>query len=260
MKNKGYVLLILLLSAGSIPTLKAQTTTTNTDSVSTPAKREADKEDFKDDWADLRHYEAANKALPAPLAGENRVVFLGSSIFENWSRLEPTFWQNKNYINRGISGQISPQLLLRFRQDVIELKPKLVIILAGSNDISGSTGHVTNARIMNNIRAMAELATANKIRVIVCAYLPVYDYPWRKGIEPSGKIISLNEEIKKFVAVNKLTLLDYFTPLVDERNGQKESLSLDGVHPNEAGYTVMAPVTEKAIRAALKQPLPAAIR
>jgi lysophospholipase L1-like esterase len=197
--------------------------------------------------------------LLSPGAGEKRVVFLGSSIFENWSKLEPSFWQNKLFVNRGISGQISPQLLVRFKQDVLNLKPAVVIILAGSNDISGATGHVTNERILHNIGAMTELATANRIRVIVCAYLPVYDYPWRKGIEPANKIISLNEEIKKFVARNKLTLLDYFTPFADDKNGQKEALSLDGVHPNQAGYKVMAPVTETAIREALKKPIPASI-
>lgn len=225
-----------------------------------PLPDTAAREDFADDWANLRHYEAANKTLAAPVAGKNRVVFLGSSIFENWTKLEPAFWQNKLYVNRGISGQISPQLLLRFKQDVMALKPSVVIILAGSNDISGSTGHVTNERILNNIGAMAELATANKIRVIVCAYLPIFEYPWRKGIEPAGKIISLNKEIKKFVTTNKLTLLDYFTPLADERNGQKESLTLDGVHPNAEGYKVMAPITEKAILEALKRPIPTSIR
>ncbi|RYG27565.1 MAG: acylhydrolase [Chitinophagaceae bacterium] len=220
----------------------------------------AQKEDFRDDWADLRHYESVNKTLAVPASGEKRVVFLGSSIFENWSMLEPSFWKNKSYVNRGISGQISPQLLVRFKQDVINLKPAVVIILAGSNDISGSTGHVTNERILNNIGAMAELATANRIRVIVCAYLPVFDYPWRKGIEPARKIIALNKEIKKFVERNRLTLLDYFTPFADERNGQQQALSLDGVHPNQAGYKAMAPVTEKAIRSALQKPLPTSIR
>ncbi|MEN0057081.1 MAG: GDSL-type esterase/lipase family protein, partial [Mucilaginibacter sp.] len=154
--------------------------------------------------------------------------------------------------DRGISGQLSPQLLIRFRQDVIDLKPKAVIILAGSNDIAGNTGHVTNERIMDNIKSMVELAKLHQIKVILCAYLPVFDYPWRKGIEPAPKIIALNKLITAYAAANKLILLDYFTPLVDERNGQKAELTTDGVHPNVAGYKVMAKVTEEAIRKALK--------
>jgi lysophospholipase L1-like esterase len=143
-------------------------------------------------------------------------------------------------------------LLIRFRQDVIDLKPKAVIILAGSNDIAGSTGHVTNASIMNNIKSMAELATVNHIKVILCAYLPVYDYPWRKGLKPAEKIISLNKDIKAYALKQGFVLLDYFSPLVDERNGQKAELTTDGVHPNAAGYAIMAKVTEAAIAKALR--------
>lgn len=209
-------------------------------------------EDFSDDWADLRHYEAENKTLSFPAPGEKRVVFLGSSIFELWKKLMPEYFNNKLYIDRGISGQISPQLQLRFRQDVINLNPAAVIILAGSNDIAGTRGHVTNERIMDNIRSMVELAQLNHIKVILCAYLPVYDYPWRKGLEPANKIISLNKEIKDFAAANNLTLLDYFTPFADSRNGQKAELTTDGVHPNLAGYKIMADITDKAIKKALK--------
>lgn len=210
------------------------------------------KEDFRDDWADLRHYQSRNEILGAPKAGDKRVIFLGSSIFERWSDLMPEFFTNKNYINRGISGQISPQLLIRFRQDVIDLKPKAVIILAGSNDIAGSTGHVSNATIMNNIKSMSELARLNGIRVILCAYLPVYDYPWRKGLQPAEKIVSLNREIQAYAKKEGIVLLDYFNPLVDERKGQKGELTLDGVHPNAAGYKIMAKVTEEAIAKALQ--------
>lgn len=211
-----------------------------------------EKEDFRDDWADLRHYQEKNKQLPPPGKDEKRVVFLGSSIFELWNDRMPEFWNNKNYINRGISGQISPQLLIRFRQDVIDLKPKAVIILAGSNDLSGSTGHVTNASIMNNVKSMVELAKAHNIKVILCDYVPIYEYPWRKGIAAAPLIISLNKEIDKYAKENNLTVLDYFTPLKDERNGQKPDQTVDGVHPNKAGYEIMAKVTEEAIRKALK--------
>ena len=210
------------------------------------------KEDFKDDWAALHHYREANKALPLPAKGEKRVVFLGSSIFERWTDLAPAFFNNRNYINRGISGQISPQLLIRFRQDVIDLHPAAVIILAGSNDIAGNTGHVTNEVIMDNIKSMTELAKLHGIKVIICAYLPVFDYPWRRGMQPAGKIIALNQAIKEYAKMNGLVLLDYFTPLADDRNGQKKELTLDGVHPNAAGYQVMAAVTEAAIAKALR--------
>ena len=211
-----------------------------------------EKEDFKDDWANLSHYQQENKTLGEPKKGEKRVVFLGSSIFEFWKAKVPEFFAGRPYLDRGISGQIAPQLLIRFRQDVIDLKPKAVIILAGSNDIASNTGHVTNERIMDNIKSMVELAKAHNIKVILCAYLPVFEYPWRKGIEPAGKIIALNNLIKAYVAQNNLILLDYFTPLVDERNGQKAELTTDGVHPNVAGYKVMAGVTEAAIVKALK--------
>ncbi|RFZ93040.1 acylhydrolase [Mucilaginibacter conchicola] len=221
--------------------------------VSATAFAQQQPEDFKDDWADLRHYEAENKALPALAAGEKRVVFLGSSIFEFWKQKVPQYFaEHKGYLDRGISGQISPQLLVRFRQDVVALKAKAVIILAGSNDIAGTTGHVTTARIMDNIKSMVQLAKANNIKVILCEYLPVYEYPWRKGFAAADRIIELNKAIKAYATEQNLTILDYFSPLADERNGQKAELTTDGVHPNVAGYAVMAKVTDEAIAKALK--------
>lgn len=210
------------------------------------------KEDFKDDWAALSHYKAENKQLGDPKPGEKRVIFLGSSIFEFWKAKVPDFFKDRPYFDRGIAGQISPQLLIRFRQDVIDLKPKAVIILAGSNDIAANTGHVNNETIMDNIRSMAELAKLHGIKVILCEYLPVFEYPWRKGIKPADKIISLNKEIKAYAGANNFILLDYFSPLVDEHNGQKAELTTDGVHPNVSGYKIMATVTEAAIAKALK--------
>ncbi len=209
------------------------------------------KEDYQDDWANLHHYATKNAELPVPARPEKRVIFLGSSIFERWPVLIPEFFDNKNYVNRGISGQISPQLLIRFRQDVISLKPKAVIILAGSNDIAGNRGHVTMETIMDNIKSMAELGRRNHIKVILCDYLPVFDYPWGKGIEPAEKIIALNKQIEIYAKKKHLVLLDYFTPLADNRNGQKAELTLDGVHPNVAGYRIMAEATEAAIKKAL---------
>ncbi len=209
------------------------------------------KEDFSDDWAALSHYKKENQQLGAVQPGEKRVVFLGSSIFERWKILVPAFFSKRSYLNRGISGQLSPQLLLRFRQDVIDLQPKAVIILAGSNDIAANTGHVTEQTIMDNIASMTELALLHHIKVILCAYLPIYDYPWRKGLQPANKIISLNNRIRTYAADKGVFLLDYFTPLADERNGQQAALTIDGVHPNVAGYQIMATVTEAAIKKAL---------
>lgn len=222
-----------------------------TDTLKQNPASNAIKEDYIDDWAYLHHYAAKNKELAAPKRRDKRVIFLGSSIFERWTALMPEFFANKNYINRGISGQISPQLLIRFRQDVIDLQPKAVIILAGSNDISGNTGHVTTETILDNIKSMCELAKKHHIKVILCAYLPVYDYPWRKGLEPAEKIIALNKQIEIYAKQKHLVLLDYYTPFVDERKGQKAELTLDGVHPNSAGYHIMAEVTEAAIAKAL---------
>jgi lysophospholipase L1-like esterase len=239
-----YLLPLLLLST---PIIAQQT-------ADTASKAPIVKEDFRDDWADLHHYEAENKTLSPASPNDKRVVFLGSSIFEYWKTRMPEYFEvHKNYIDRGIGGQISPQLLIRFRQDVIGLKAKAVIILAGSNDIAGTTGHVTNERILDNIKSMVELAHANHIKVILCAYLPVLDYPWRKGLQPANRIIALNKLITEYAAQNKLTLLDYFTPLADDRNGQRAELTIDGVHPNREGYKIMAKVTDEAIAKALNR-------
>lgn len=210
------------------------------------------KEDFKDDWANLSKYQKENAALGGPGVDEKRVVFLGSSIFEFWKQKDPAYFAGKPYIDRGIAGQISPQLLLRFRADVIDIKAKAVIILAGSNDIAANTGHITNERIMDNIKSMVELAQANKIKVILCAYLPIIDYPWRKGLEPADKVIALNKLIKAYAAQEHLVLLDYFSPFVNEVNGQKAELTVDGVHPNLKGYKIMEVITDAAIAKALK--------
>lgn len=215
-------------------------------------KKEAKKkEDFSDDWAALSKYKKENAALPAPAEGEKRVVFIGSSIFEFWKEKDPKYFSNQSYIDRGASGQITPQLLLRFRQDVINLKPAAVIILAGSNDIAGNKGHVTNEGIMEHIKSMSELAKLHQIKVILCKYLPIYEYPWNKSIKPAEKIIDLNNMIEAYAKENNFTVLDYWTPLVDQRKGQKAELTVDGVHPNLAGYKIMENVTEKAIDQAL---------
>lgn len=202
------------------------------------------------DWANLQRFQKENAEIKAPVKGEKRVVFMGNSITEGWIKTCPEFF-SKNYINRGIGGQTTPQMLLRFRQDVIELQPKVVVILAGTNDIAGNTGPSTLEMIENNLASMAELAKANGIKVILCSVLPAYDFPWRKGLKPAEKIVKLNQWIEQYAQKNKIIYLDYYSSLVDERKGMKAEYSGDGVHPNRAGYEIMMPLAEAAIKKAL---------
>lgn len=203
------------------------------------------------DWADLNRYKEANFKIGIPLADESRVVFMGNSITQGWSEVNPNFFAGKSYINRGISGQTTPQMLLRFRSDVVNLLPKVVVILAGTNDIAGNTGPSTLEMIEDNIASMVEIAKANNIKVILCSVLPAYDYPWKPGLEPAKKIVDLNSWIKEYAIKNKIVYVDYFTPMADERNGLKKEYSEDGVHPNLAGYKVMEPLIVKAIEESL---------
>ncbi len=205
------------------------------------------------DWADLSRYAEENKQLqPAP-AGVNRVVFMGNSITEGWKNTDSAFFANHSYVDRGISGQTTPQMLLRFRQDVIALKPAVVVILAGTNDIAGNTGVTTIPTIFGNIVSMAQLAKTANIKVVISSVLPVYDYPWKPGLEPAEKIVTLNKMLKEYAEKNNIVYLDYFTPMADSRKGLKAELGTDGVHPNLAGYKVMEPLVEKAIAEALKR-------
>lgn len=208
---------------------------------------------FAQDWANTARFKDENAKLTSPAKGENRVVFMGNSITEGWIRTHPDFFAGKPYVNRGISGQTTPQMLVRFRPDVINLKPALVVILAGTNDIAGNTGPSTLEMIMDNLISMAELAKANNIKVVLSSVLPAFDYPWKPGIEPAMKIVKLNEMIKKYADDHGIVYIDYFSSMADERNGLKKELSGDGVHPNDAGYKVMEPLVEAAIKKALNQ-------
>ncbi len=178
---------------------------------------------------------------------------MGNSITDGWINADSTFFAGKNYIDRGISGQTTPQMLLRFRPDVIDLKPKVVVILAGINDIAGNTGPMTLEETFGNIVSMAQLAKAHNIKVVISSVLPAYDFPWRPGLEPSLKVIKLNAMLKDYATKNNIVYLDYFSAMKDERNGLPPRLSGDGVHPNLAGYKLMEPLAEKAIAAALRR-------
>lgn len=204
------------------------------------------------DWASLARYREANVALGAPAPGDARVVFMGNSITEGWAPYFATMFPGKQYVGRGISGQTTPQMLVRFRQDVIALRPAVVVILAGTNDIAGNTGPSTLEMIEDNLASMAELAQANGIRVVLSSVLPVWDYPWKRGVEPAPRIVALNDWMRRYAASRGLVYLDYHSAMADERNGLRADLSGDGVHPNEAGYRVMAPLAEAAIAEALR--------
>jgi lysophospholipase L1-like esterase len=205
------------------------------------------------DWANTARFKDENAKLAPPSSNENRVVFMGNSITEGWIRTCPEYFAGKPYVNRGISGQTTPQMLVRFRPDVINLKPTVVVILAGTNDIAGNTGPSTLEMILDNLISMAELAKANNIKVVMSSVLPAFDYPWKPGMEPAPKIVKLNEMIKKYAEKNNIVYLDYFSAMADERNGLKKELSGDGVHPNLAGYKIMEPLAEAAIKMALKK-------
>ncbi|OON69362.1 SGNH/GDSL hydrolase family protein [Hymenobacter sp. CRA2] len=210
---------------------------------------------LRTDWAKLARYASANVQLPAPKAGTPRVVLMGNSITEGWPKADPAFFAGKpyEYIGRGISGQTSPQMLVRFRQDVLELKPAVAVIAAGTNDVAQNTGPYSPQATMNNIKSMAELARAQGVRVVLCSVLPAIDFWWRKGLEPAPKIVALNEQIKAYARQQHFVYLDYHTAMVDERQGLKATLADDGVHPNLAGYRVMEPLLQQAVAQALKQ-------
>ena len=206
------------------------------------------------DWPNLKRFFTDDVALSAPAAGEHRIVFMGDSITEGWVRhgvpADPPDTA-KAYVNRGISGQTTPQMLLRFRQDVIDLKPSVVVIFAGTNDIAGNTGDMTPEQTEENLQTMAELAQLHEIKVVMCSILPAYDFPWKPGREPAPKIIALNKWIKDYAASHSAVYVDFYSAMVDARGGLPEKLSKDGVHPNPAGYAIMTPLVEAGIAQAL---------
>jgi len=261
MKNKIFILLFLLLAA--CPFLQAQNNPqgANQTGVARPQFTPEQMEQFnrrmgeslRTDFAALKRYKDENTKIGLPAPGENRVVFMGNSITEYWNPFWTEFFPGKPYINRGIAGQTTPQMLVRFRQDVIKLKPKVVVILAGINDITGMTGPTTNEMIEDNLSSMVEIAQANGIRVVLSTVLPCYTIVGRPDLHPAERVIALNAWIKKFTGEKGCVYLDYFSKLTDENNGLKSEFTKDGVHPNKAGYDIMAPLVETAIQKALSK-------
>jgi lysophospholipase L1-like esterase len=205
------------------------------------------------DWANLNYYRKANTLLENPADDEDRIVFMGNSITEFWKNVHPDFFVGKTYVNRGIGGQTTSQMLLRFRADVINLHPKVVVFLGGTNDIAGNTGNVTLDMIEDNIFSMIELARANDISVVLCSVLPVFEYPWSPGKQPAEKIIELNKALRFYAETHGIIFVDFHTPMKDERNGLRLELGEDGVHPNVSGYLIMEPLVEEAIRKELQK-------
>ncbi|MEO0000549.1 MAG: hypothetical protein RL766_595 [Bacteroidota bacterium] len=200
------------------------------------------------DWANFKKYAEQNKAVPARVKGEKRVVFLGNSIFEGWLRLRPEFFAGKPYYDRGISGQTTPQMLLRFYEDVLALDPEVMVLKAGINDIAQNTGPYNPLQTLNNIKAIAQLARANGIKVILCSVLPASDFRWRPGLEPGDKVIALNNAIRDFAKAEGFYYLDLYSSVVDDKKGMKAEYANDGVHPTVEGYKVLEPLVEDAIR------------
>lgn len=197
----------------------------------------------RNDWARFGRYEQANKEIKEPV----KVVFIGNSITDSWVRDRPEFFKEHQFVGRGISGQTSCQMLVRFRRDVIDLHPQAVVILAGTNDVAQNIGEISLENVMGNIQSMCELAQVNGIKTILCSVLPAYRFKWRPELEPANKIIHLNELIRRYADEKAIPYVDYHTTMKDERNGLPEKYSFDSVHPNEDGYRVMEEVILKTI-------------
>lgn len=260
MRNIVFILLIFAFNSLAVNAQTDSFTTPSSQSITADQLARLERAEAKlKDWPNLARYRDANTKISPPAKNEDRVVFMGDSITDSWKLNE--YFAGKPYINRGISGQTTPQMLIRFRPDVIELQPKVVVILAGTNDLAGNTGPMTVESIEDNIRSMAELAMLNGIRVVFASILPISDYGKKKDgapinrstTRPPEKIIEINHWIKKYADHKKQVYLDYYSTLVDEKGFLKEDLSRDGLHPNAKGYEVMKPLAEKAVEAALRR-------
>lgn len=251
MRFGRFSILTLILSFSIVASAQDQTSTNESPEA---LRQQAERMQRRlQDWPQLNRYKEANTKVPTPEKGESRVVFMGDSITDIWKLDE--YFNGKPYINRGISGQTTAQMLIRFRPDVIALKPRVVLILAGTNDIAGNTGPMTPEMIENNYSSMADLAKANGIKVIFASVLPIHDYGKTKVSErrPAEQILKLNEWLKGYCKARGHIYLDYFSKMIDDKGMLKAELANDGLHPNAEGYKIMAPLADTAIRQALRK-------
>ncbi|MGC1870877.1 MAG: SGNH/GDSL hydrolase family protein [Acidobacteriaceae bacterium] len=249
------LLLVPFAAAQTSPTPATAPQTTTQAAPATHSESEYQRkhdEQLLTDFGDLARYSAANAELGPPAPGVKRVVFMGDSITDAWGHPVGVFFPGKPYVNRGISGQTTPQMLVRFWPDVIALQPKVVVILAGTNDIAGNTGPTTPTSIEDNLMAMVDLARANGIRVVLSSILPAAAYPWKPGIDPRAEIAAINSWMRDLCEKKHYVYLDYYSAMVNSNQGMKKPLTIDGVHPNADGYAVMTPLAERAIAKALK--------
>lgn len=203
------------------------------------------------DWPNLKKYAQENQEL-ANISSKGRIVWMGDSITEMWKTTDPEFFQNPLYVNRGIGGQTTSQMLLRFRQDVINLKPEAVVILAGINDIAQNTGPISIENILGNIISMVELAKANQIKVVISSVLPANKFPWRPDILPADKVIELNKLLQNYCKKNNIIYVDYYSKMANDQKGLEVEIANDGVHPTLSGYQIMKPLVLEAIKKASK--------
>ena len=226
--------------------------TASADDVAQMQKQLSVQERRLKDWPALNRYRPDNAKVQPPAEGEDRVVFMGDSITDGWGKRYGKFFPGKTYLNRGIGGQTTPQMLLRFRNDVLAHEPKVVVILAGTNDIAGNTGPATLEDIEGNLATMSELAKLHGIKVVLSSVMPICDYiRVQSDRRPMDKIQALNVWIKDYAAKNGHVYLDYYTPMLDDKGNFKQELTYDGLHPNDAGYELMGPMAQKAIDKAL---------
>jgi lysophospholipase L1-like esterase len=241
------VAFLLFCSSGQAQTSTGPTQSSSTDQSKLQAELDQARQRLQD-WPQLSRYHAEDATVAPPKPNENRVAFLGDSITDSWGRGRGQFFPGKPYINRGISGQTTPQMLIRMRPDVIALKPKAMVLLAGTNDLAGNTGPMTLDMIEDNITSISELAKANQIRVVLASVLPVCDYIKQQTERRAPeKIIALNQWLKNYAAQQNFVYLDYYSSMLDAKGMLKQELTFDCLHPNDAGYAVMQPLAEKAI-------------
>ncbi|MGY4537615.1 lysophospholipase L1-like esterase [Mucilaginibacter sp. UYNi724] len=248
---KSFKILLCLLMVATLKA-NAQQTEEQKKAEAWANFQKAVEERYHNDWAWLNRYAGDNLKMPAPAPGEKRVVYMGDSITDNWINTDPDFFKSRSYIDRGIGGQTTPQMLVRFREDVINLQPKVVIILAGINDIAGNTGPSVLENVAGNIFSMAQLAKTANIKVILCSVLPAYAIGWKPGVDPKEPIAKLNAMLKDYALKNKLGYVDYYAAMVDDKLALRDGLGTDGLHPNLAGYKIMEPLADEAIKKALK--------